>query len=54
MPLTDETAEIDDMMTLPGYEYPNRLFAAERGRAGFVGNTGSSGRLSLSEVSELQ
>ena len=30
---------------LPTRSNPNRLFAAERGRAGFVSNTGSSGRL---------
>ena len=30
----------------------NRLFAAERGRAGFVGNTGSSGRLYSAETAE--
>ena len=30
---------------LPTRSNPNRLFAAERGRAGFVGNTSNSGRL---------
>jgi hypothetical protein len=30
---------------LPTRSNPNRLFAAERGAARFVGNTGSSGRL---------
>ena len=37
---------------LPTRSNPNRLFAAERGWAGFVGNTGSSGRLYSAETAE--
>ena len=37
---------------LPTRSNPNRLFAAERGRAGFVGDTGSSGRLYSAETAE--
>ena len=36
----------------PTRSNPNRLFAAERERAGFVGNTGSSGRLFSAETGE--
>ena len=37
---------------LPTRSNPNRLFAAERGRAGFDANTGSSGRLYSAETAE--
>ena len=36
----------------PTRSNPNRLFAAERGRAGVVGNTGSLGRLYSAETAE--
>ena len=37
---------------IPTRSNPNRLFAAERGRAGVVGNTGSLGRLYSAETAE--
>ena len=37
---------------LPTRSKPNRRLAAERGRTGVVGNTGSSGRLYSAETAE--
>ena len=37
---------------IPTRSNPNRLFAAERARAGVVGNTGSLGRLHSAETAE--